>query len=117
MYNSQPNQKENTMFILHLNSILFCILFFIYGCNNNSERVKLSYTNAQDEIYTTENLIFTFSHSVVADTLLGDWDSTNYIDFEPAIPGNFKWAESDQLIFSPFQPLPPSQKYTGKFKR
>ena len=68
-----------------------------------------------DEISTTENLIFDFNQAIADVNETGSWDSLSYIEFDPPIPGQFKWMTSDRLIFSPFQPLNVSQSYTGKF--
>lgn len=62
------------------------------------------------------NLIFRFNKSIVPDSLLNNWDSTEYVSFEPKIPGRFRWDGTDQLVFSPSRPLSPATNYTAKFK-
>ncbi len=57
------------------------------------------------------NLVFRFDKALVADSLLNQWDSTDYVDFEPKIPGRFRWEAPDQLVFSPARPLPPATSF------
>ncbi|HRO70339.1 MAG TPA: MG2 domain-containing protein, partial [Chitinophagaceae bacterium] len=84
------------------------------SCNKNA--VSLSYTNAKDEVPLLGNLVFRFSQSMVKDSMLNVWDSTEYISFEPAIPGRFRWESPDQLVFSPAQPLNPATDYKARVK-
>ena len=89
-------------------------LVFALSCNKNA--VSLSYTNAKDEVPLLGNLVFRFSQSMVKDSMLNVWDSTEYISFEPAIPGRFRWESPDQLVFSPAQPLNPATDYKARVK-
>src|SRR4030095_14445765 len=82
------------------------------ACKRNS--ITLSYTNAKEEVPQLGNLVFRFSGSLVKDSMLNAWDSTNYISFEPKIPGRFRWESPDQLVFSPSQPLLPATSYKTK---
>jgi alpha-2-macroglobulin len=84
------------------------------ACKRNS--ITLSYTNAKDEVPQLGNLVFRFSGSLVKDSMLNAWDSTNYISFEPKIPGRFRWESPDQLVFSPSEPLLPATSYKAKVK-
>ncbi|HEX4878149.1 MAG TPA: MG2 domain-containing protein [Chitinophagaceae bacterium] len=87
---------------------------FLSSCKKNS--VSLSYTNAKNEVPQLGNLVFRFSHSLATDSMLNAWDSTEYISFDPAIPGRFRWDGPDELVFSPSEPLNPATKYTAKIK-
>ena len=89
-------------------------IFFFSSCNRNS--VKLDYTNARDEVTQLENLVFRFSNSLIKDSMLNVWDSTEYISFEPAIEGRFRWESPDQLVFSPSRPLSPATTYNAKLR-
>lgn len=89
-------------------------LLFFAGCNRST--VSLNYTNAKDEVQPLGNLIFRFDKSLVADSLLNQWDSTEYISFEPKIPGRFRWEHPDELVFSPSQPLPPATTFKAKLQ-
>jgi hypothetical protein len=87
---------------------------FLLACNKNV--VSLSYTNAKGEVPLLGNLIFRFNQSIVKDSMLNAWDSTDYISFEPSIKGKFRWESPDQLVFSPSQPLNPATSYKAKIK-
>lgn len=84
------------------------------SCNRDS--VSLEKTNATGEVPQLGNLSFRFNASLSPDSLLNKWDSVNYISFEPAIPGRFRWEQPDLLIFSPSAPLPPATSFTASFK-
>jgi uncharacterized protein YfaS (alpha-2-macroglobulin family) len=78
--------------------------------------VSLDYTNARDEVPTLGNLVFRFDQSLVKDSLLDQWDSTQYVSFEPKIPGRFRWEHPDELVFSPSQQLPPATTFKATLK-
>src|SRR5204863_5199530 len=88
---------------------------FLSACSKNF--VSLSYTNAKGEVPQLGNLIFRFSQSMVKDSMLNAWDSTDYVSFEPAIKGKFRWESPDQLVFSPSQPLNPATSYKATIKK
>lgn len=85
------------------------------ACNRNT--VSLSYTNANEEVKQLENLVFRFNRPLVKDSLLNRWDSTEYVLFEPAIPGRFRWESPDQLVFSPLRPLSPATTYSATLRQ
>lgn len=87
---------------------------FLAACNRSV--VNLDYTNAKGDIPQLGNLVFRFDKALVKDSLLNQWDSTEYIEFDPKIPGRFRWEHPDELIFSPSRPLPPATTFKAKFK-
>lgn len=91
-----------------LAAALAAVLIFS-SCERNA--VVLSYTNAKGEVPQLQNLVFRFNHSLVKDSMLNSWDSTDYISFEPAIRGRFRWDSPDELVFSPLEPLKPATTY------
>src|SRR5688572_13788887 len=93
---------------------LVTVAMIVAACNRST--VSLNYTNAKDEVQPLGNLIFRFDKSLVADSLLNQWDSTEYISFEPKIPGRFRWEHPDELVFSPAQPLPPATTFKAKLQ-
>ena len=95
-----------------LPSAIVLVSIFFSACKTNS--VKLDYTNAKGEVPQLGNLVFRFSNSLMKDSLLNEWDSTEYVSFEPAIPGRFRWESPDQLVFSPARPLSPATSYRAK---
>jgi uncharacterized protein YfaS (alpha-2-macroglobulin family) len=86
----------------------------MFSCNRNV--VKLDYTNAKGEVPRLVNLNFRFSNAMVPDSLLNQWSSTQYISFEPAIAGKFRWEQPDELVFSPAQPLSPATTFKADLK-
>jgi hypothetical protein len=87
---------------------------FVSSCNRST--VSLDYTNARDEVPTLGNLTFRFDQTLVSDSLVDQWDSTRYVEFEPRIPGRFRWEHPDELVFSPAQPLAPATTYKATIK-
>ena len=96
-----------------MRSLLLALsVLLIISCNRNV--VKLDQTNAKGEVQRLVNLSFRFSNAMVPDSLLNQWDSTEYISFEPSIAGKFRWEQPDELIFSPAQPLAPSTTFKAE---
>jgi alpha-2-macroglobulin len=87
----------------------FLLILFFTACNRTS--VKLVYTSAKGEIEPIQNLVFTFDKPLINDSLAGSWDSTEYIQFTPAVKGRFRWEKPDQLVFSPAMPFMPATEY------
>ncbi|HYF31398.1 MAG TPA: MG2 domain-containing protein [Chitinophagaceae bacterium] len=98
------------------NSILLATTLVVLFLSCNRHTVSLDYTNAKDEVPQLGNLVFRFSKSLVSDSLLNRWDSTEYVSFEPKIPGRFRWESPSELVFSPSRPLQPATSYTAKIK-
>jgi len=92
----------------------FFILCIISACNRST--VSLEYTNAKDEVPALGNLTFRFDQALIKDSLLDRWDSTQYVSFEPKIPGRFRWEHPDELVFSPSQPLAPATTFKATLK-
>lgn len=89
------------------------VVVFFSACNRTS--VSLDDTNAKDQVPQLGNLNFRFSKALMADSLLNRWDSSEYISFEPNIPGRFRWENRDELVFSPSRPLPPATSFKATF--
>ncbi len=99
-------------------SILIIILtsaFFEVSCNRNT--VALQSTNAKGEVQPLGNLTFVFNKSLYPDSLLNNWDSTEFITFSPKIPGKFRWKNTDELVFSPADGLLPATDYTANINK
>jgi alpha-2-macroglobulin len=94
---------------------LLAVSMAFLSCNRNA--VTLSYTNAKEEVPQLGNLRFRFSKSIIKEDKLNVWDSTEYISFNPAIAGRFRWESPDELVFSPAQPLSPATTYKAEIKK
>src|SRR5262245_5174326 len=84
----------------------------MFSCNRNA--VTLDHTNAKGEVPRLVNLTFRFSNAMVPDSLLNQWSSVEYVSFDLAILGKFRWEQPDELVFSPAQPLAPSTTFTAE---
>ncbi|HSK14211.1 MAG TPA: hypothetical protein VK907_13415, partial [Phnomibacter sp.] len=93
--------------------LLLALTMFAGACRRHS--VKLSFTNARNEVPVLGNLEFRFSSNLATDSMLNQWDSTSYISFTPAIRGQFRWEAKDLLVFSPSGPLPPATSFQAHF--
>ncbi|MCX8020381.1 MAG: MG2 domain-containing protein [Chitinophagaceae bacterium] len=100
---------------IHKYFLLLMAGFFLFS-SCKRKQVSLVKTNARGEVPLLGNLVFRFSHSLVSDSLLQAWDSTEYISFEPAIKGKFRWQAPDELVFSPAEPLSPATTYRAKIR-
>ncbi|HYC27924.1 MAG TPA: hypothetical protein VEB42_03895, partial [Chitinophagaceae bacterium] len=87
------------------NSIFIMTTLVVVFLSCNRSTVTLDYTNAKDEVPQLGNLVFRFNRSLVKDSMLDRWDSTEYVSFEPKIPGRFRWESPSELVFSPSKPL------------
>jgi len=94
-------------------NVLFSIFFFSYLLNSCSSlnEIKVAGTNFKDEIGQSQNLVFTFNKDIVSESQLDNWDSTQYIKFEPAVRGKFKWSAPNELVFSPVSGFGSATKY------
>jgi uncharacterized protein YfaS (alpha-2-macroglobulin family) len=103
------------MLRFHRFILLLCCGLLILSCQRNA--VSLQYSNAKDEVPALGNLVFRFNKSLYPDSLLNRWDSTEFVAFEPSIPGRFRWNGPEELIFSPAQPLLPATEYRAVVNR
>ncbi|OJJ16587.1 hypothetical protein BKI52_32240 [marine bacterium AO1-C] len=103
--------KKTTLF---KTSVLILSVIFLTHCSK--KLVEVQKTDFKDEIATQQNLTFTFSEALVADSKLGVWDTTSYIKFTPTVKGKFKWVKKNQLVFSPLQGFQPSTDYKAKLQ-
>jgi len=95
-------------------AMTLAIAVFLWACKTSS--VSLDHTNARGEVPQLGNLVFRFDKALAADSIINNWDSTVYIEFQPAIKGRFRWEAPDELVFSPLAPLAPATTYKAKLK-
>ena len=96
-------------------AITFVVAIFLCSCTRNY--VALDDTNARGEVPQLGNLVFRFNKALYPDSLLNNWDSTEYVRFSPVIPGRFRWNGPDELVFSPAQPLNPATTYKAEISK
>lgn len=95
----------------HLARLCTLLLVLLLAACNNKNKVNLLETTAKDEVPSLGNLTFTFDKNLVGDSLLDQWDTVEYVKFEPPIPGRFRWQNPNELVFSPEMELPPATKF------
>jgi len=93
-----------------LSLFLALAVLFINSCNDKN-KVNLVQTNAEGQVASLGNLQFVFDKNLVGDSLLEEWDNTEYIKFDPPIVGKFRWANVNELVFSPENDLPPATNF------
>ena len=87
-----------------------CLAVVITGCNSN--KLKVKEVNFPDgEVQTQQAIVFTFNNDLVADSLMHKWDSTGYLDIQPAVRGVYEWLSPNQLSFSPSEAFLPNTDY------
>ena len=92
--------------------IVFAFSFlFLLACNRHANELAIENTNIEDEIALQQNLVFTFNHDVVPDSVLNKWDTTQVVKLVPAVRGRFKWTAKNEITFSPTTGFAPSTDY------
>ena len=91
-------------------------LFFATSCSHKND-VKVTFRNFETEVDEQQNLVFAFNKDLHPDSLLQQWESTEYIEFSPAVKGAFKWSSPSELQFSPAEGFQPGQDYSAKITK
>jgi alpha-2-macroglobulin len=89
-------------------------IFCLSSCIKKINEVAVSQKNFEEEISLQQNLVFTFNKDLAPDTLIGKWDTTAYIRFDPDVRGQFKWTNRRELVFSPSSRFTPSTRYKAE---
>lgn len=90
-----------------------------FSCSKKADSGQADATTqaAGEEIDPTQNLVFSFDEPVVPASQAGRWDTTRYVQFEPAIKGKFKWVnDGRELVFSPLEPFRPSTAFSANLR-
>lgn len=94
-------------------SAILVIASLLTACTGNYINVKP--VNFTDQIDQLQNLEFQFNKDIAPDSLIGLWDSTVYIEFDPPVLGKFKWEDKQVLVFSPTKSFAPNTDYKATF--
>ncbi|MBL0342161.1 MAG: hypothetical protein IPP71_15335 [Bacteroidetes bacterium] len=97
---------------LKFSALILVLSTLIAACSLRNQ-VSVVERNFGEEIETVQNLIFKFDHDLAPDSILNLWDSTGYIEFNPAVKGSFKWNSARELVFSPNGAFNPATAYTA----
>lgn len=93
--------------------ILTLILALLFSCSLGN-RVTVEEFSPEGEIPQLTTFTIVFSEPLAPPDSQNIWLSDEFIKFEPAIQGKFKWVTDNTLIFSPDYALKPMQKYTAE---
>ncbi len=100
--------------------LLFLALLATFSCSKKDAAGQADTAAAQaagEEIDPYQNLVFNFDEPVVPAGQSGRWDTTRYVQFEPAIRGKFKWTnDGRELVFSPLEPFRPSTAFSASLR-
>ena len=89
--------------------IILTFTLFLTSCNRNS--VSLESFSPSGEVPQQTSFTFNFSKELAPPDKLDQWLNEEFIKFEPAISGRFKWTSPNTLLFSPEGSLLPEQDY------
>jgi hypothetical protein len=103
--------KFNARFIV---LVVFAILA---SCSRKPENMVSFVKNFNETVQNQQNLIFTFNQDIIDAEKIGDWDSVEYIKFSPEVKGRFRWAATNELVFSPAKGFAPSTDYEAEFTK
>lgn len=92
--------------------LLVSTVLFVSACGKND--LAVTNKNFEGQVELQQNLVLEFSHPLVADSLVGAWDTTRYVNFQPAVQGSFKWTSPTTLVFSPAKGFRPSTTYKAE---
>lgn len=96
---------------------VFAFCLFVTACidreKSNKEVLEITEKSFDELVERTENLTFSFNRDIAIAAKHSVWDTTQYIQFTPAIKGRFQWKSANELVFSPKKTLPPSTDFTG----
>ena len=91
---------------------LFTVAVLIASCTG--DRVTILSFSPTEEVEEFTTFQVDFSEDIAPVDKIGEWIEGEFIEFEPAIQGKYKWLASNTLIFSPETPLKPGQAYTAQ---
>ena len=93
--------------------LLFVGCLFLWSCHDKKNEVNIVAHSFENEIELQQNLLFNFNKDLFPDSLLNNWDSTNYFEFSPKVQGMFKWNQLSEIVFSPAMGFEPGTEYTA----
>ncbi len=100
-----------------MKSITLFISFFLFAIILNScgpeNKVEVNSFTPTGEVEKLTNFVIEFSEDLAPPDVQDKWLDEEFISFTPPIPGKFKWASGNTLVFSPSVPLDPIQNYSA----
>ena len=68
-----------------------------------------------EEISPYQNIVFNFDEPL-GEGRVSRWDTLQYVQFEPAVRGKFKWTSDRELTFSPSEPFRPATTFEAQWR-
>lgn len=94
-------------------SLIFAAIITLFISCGPSNSVSVTNFSPTGEVNNLTTFTIEFSENLAPADKQNLWLTDEFIEFEPKIPGQFKWLDARTLIFSPDVPLEPIQKYTA----
>ncbi|MBJ6108419.1 alpha-2-macroglobulin family protein [Hymenobacter sp. BT523] len=96
---------------------LLLLLLAASSCSKKSAQEQAAQEQTDgDEIDPYANVTFTFDKDVVDAGKINQWDTTQFVQFSPAVRGRFKWTSANELTFSPLSPFRPSTVFKAALR-
>ena len=94
------------------------LLLATFSCSKKTaqEQAVAQAQTDGDEIDPHSNMVFTFDEKVVGEAQQNRWDTTQYVQFTPAVRGKFKWTGDRELTFSPLDAFRPSTVFSAALR-
>lgn len=93
--------------------IQLSVLLITFSCGFISDVTVKSFS-PEGKVNQLTTFTVEFSYNVAPIEKQNMWLTDKFIEFEPAIPGKFKWTAGNVLIFSPDAALLPIQEYKAR---
>ncbi|WP_022824124.1 alpha-2-macroglobulin family protein [Hymenobacter norwichensis] len=93
---------------------LLVLLAFLCACSKPGTDTAASPDG--EEIDPQQNLVFLFDEAVMDKAQQDRWDTVQYVKFQPAMRGKFKWTSDRELVFSPLAPFRPSTTFQAELQ-
>jgi uncharacterized protein YfaS (alpha-2-macroglobulin family) len=89
------------------------LIFLLISCEP-ANTVKVESFTPAGEVQNLTNFTIKFSEDLAPADMQDKWLDDEFVTFNPAIHGKFKWTSPNTLVFSPDAPLDPIQQYKAK---
>ena len=96
--------------------LIILSIFVLTSCGP-SNTVQVASFSPTGEVNNLTTFTIEFTENLAPADSLDKWMTDEFIEFEPKIPGQFKWLDAKTLIFSPDVPLEPIQQYTARISK
>ncbi len=100
---------------LFLQLSILLIITLLAACSNNVLRMTKFTPN--EEIGEFQSFTISFNKDIAPADKIDEWVKADYLNFEPAISGRYKWVTANTLVFSPSTSLKQGETYKANFNK